>query len=106
MIGWAWAGQAEAEKYISGVVLKDKTARVVIAGSRLDVLTAVHYVISLGISGNRITVALVNTLSDIIGDENILGKMLVEFGRAGITVLDIEAALQVDSLFGDDAGKA
>ena len=80
--------QAEAEKYISGVVLKDKTARVVIAGSRLDVLTAVHYVISLGISGNRITVALVNTLSDIIGDENILGKMLVEFGRAGITVLD------------------
>lgn len=84
----SFISQADAEKYINDVVLKDKTSRVVVAGSRIDVLVSVHHLLSLGVAGNRITVALTNSLPDIVSDENVLGKMSVEFARAGTTVLD------------------
>jgi hypothetical protein len=84
----SFVSQADAEKYINDVVLKNKTSQVVVAGSRLDVLVSIQYLVSVGVSGNRITVALVNGLSDIISDENVLGKMSVEFARAGITVIE------------------
>ncbi len=89
--------QADAEKYISQIILKDKTSRVVVAGNRLDVLASIHYLVSVGVSGNRIIVALNNSLADIAGDENIVGKMLVEFARAGITVMDRCALASVET---------
>jgi len=80
--------QADAEKHINTVILKDRTSRVVITGSRIDVLSAVHYLVSLGVHGSRITVALANALTDVASDENLLGKMAVEFARAGITLIE------------------
>jgi hypothetical protein len=80
--------------------LKDKTSRVVVAGSRIDVLVSVHHLQSLGVAGNRITVALTNSLPDIVSDENVLGKMSVEFARACTTALDKCTLASVETSIG------